>query len=125
MLEQLGQIRAPGPYDNGCRMTCCSSVTSTFSTRPDRHGLPGQENGEPVAVILRFWQRCAVTTATSDLLAGIHADGSLSGVRVTHHKETPGLGDVIEAEKSDWVLDFTGRSLQAPALRVGRQKRWR
>jgi electron transport complex protein RnfG len=29
-------------------------------------------------------------------------------VRVTSHKETPGLGDRVEATKSDWIKGFTG-----------------
>lgn len=45
------------------------------------------------------------------VLIGVLPDGSLSGVRVLSHAETPGLGDKIEAAKSAWVLDFTGRSL--------------
>ncbi len=32
---------------------------------------------------------------------------SLAGVRVTGHKETPGLGDKIHMDKSDWILQFT------------------
>jgi electron transport complex protein RnfG len=48
------------------------------------------------------------------LLVGIRADGSVSGVRVTAHRETPGLGDDIEAGKSDWILGFGGRSLSDP-----------
>ncbi|MFZ2289560.1 MAG: electron transport complex subunit RsxG [Halopseudomonas yangmingensis] len=50
-----------------------------------------------------------------DLLVGIMADGSLAGVRVLNHRETPGLGDKIERTKSDWVLDFNGKSLVLPA----------
>ena len=50
-----------------------------------------------------------------ELLAGIRSDGTLLGVRVTRHKETPGLGDAIEAEKSDWILGFSGKSLGRPA----------
>lgn len=45
-----------------------------------------------------------------ELLIGISADGSLTGVRVTRHKETPGLGDYIEAAKSAWTNQFTGKS---------------
>jgi len=48
------------------------------------------------------------------LLIGIGADGRLAGVRVVAHKETPGLGDYIEAARSDWVRGFDGRSLGAP-----------
>ncbi len=48
------------------------------------------------------------------LLVGIELDGSLSGVRVLSHRETPGLGDAIEVERSDWILGFTGLSLAQP-----------
>lgn len=48
------------------------------------------------------------------LLIGIAPDGTLTGVRVLQHQETPGLGDRIELAKSDWVLGFDGRSLRNP-----------
>jgi len=48
------------------------------------------------------------------LLISVLADGTLGGVRVLAHKETPGLGDKIELTKSDWILDFTGKSLGNP-----------
>ena len=31
---------------------------------------------------------------------------SLAGVRVTDHKETPGLGDKIETRKGNWIIQF-------------------
>ncbi len=48
------------------------------------------------------------------LLVGVLADGTLSGVRVTQDKETPGLGDYIELAKSNWIKQFDGRSLSNP-----------
>lgn len=45
------------------------------------------------------------------LVVGVDADGTLSGVRVLNHNETPGLGDKIELKKSPWVLNFNGKSL--------------
>lgn len=45
------------------------------------------------------------------LLVGIRPDGEVLGVRVTSHRETPGLGDRIEHRKSDWIESFRGRSL--------------
>lgn len=48
------------------------------------------------------------------LLVGIRADGELAGVRVVSHRETPGLGDFIEAGKSDWIRQFRGLSLGEP-----------
>ncbi|XOZ34733.1 RnfABCDGE type electron transport complex subunit G [Halomonadaceae bacterium KBTZ08] len=49
-----------------------------------------------------------------DLILGVRGDGTLTGVRATDHQETPGLGDAIEAAKSDWILAFNGRSLDNP-----------
>lgn len=48
------------------------------------------------------------------LIVGVNADGTVAGVRVLRHKETPGLGDQIELNKSDWILEFNGKSLDNP-----------
>ena len=53
-------------------------------------------------------------TANIDMIVGIKLDGSLAGVRVVNHKETPGLGDKIEAKKHPWILQFPGLSLLNP-----------
>lgn len=48
------------------------------------------------------------------IILGLAADGSILGVRVLAHAETPGLGDKIEAQRSDWILGFSGLSLDNP-----------
>ena len=48
------------------------------------------------------------------LLVAVGRDGRTQGVRVVAHKETPGLGDYIDAAKSDWILQFEGKSLLQP-----------
>jgi electron transport complex protein RnfG len=48
------------------------------------------------------------------LLTGVNRDGSVAGVRVVAHGETPGLGDKVELKKSDWVLGFNDKSLTNP-----------
>lgn len=114
MLSQLGEIIPPERYDNDLQ-------DDRITFRDEPHFPGGQEvtafrarqGGRPVAVIFRF----AATGGYNgpiQLLAGIDKDGNLTGVRVTSHRETPGLGDAIEIEKSDWIEDFEGRSLQAP-----------
>lgn len=45
------------------------------------------------------------------LLVGVTATGTITGVRVVEHRETPGLGDDIELTKSDWVLGFNDTAL--------------
>lgn len=51
------------------------------------------------------------------LLVALRADGAVSGVRVTRHRETPGLGDYIDLRKdkhkdAPWITQFNGHSLQ-------------
>jgi len=58
------------------------------------------------------------------LLVAVMKDGTLGGVRVLAHHETPGLGDRIEERRPYkwddsgkplfWVLDFAGKSLREP-----------
>ena len=48
------------------------------------------------------------------MLVGIYHDGTVSGVRVVAHKETPGLGDKIDERRDDWILQFSGLSLENP-----------
>lgn len=50
------------------------------------------------------------------LIMAVRADGKVAGVRVTQHKETPGLGDYVEVKKDKnkarpWITQFTGMAL--------------
>ena len=49
------------------------------------------------------------------LLVAVDPAGIIIGVSVLEHRETPGLGDLIERRKSDWIEQFRGRSLDNPA----------
>ncbi len=50
------------------------------------------------------------------LIIAVRADGRVAGVRVTQHKETPGLGDYVEIKKDKnkarpWITQFNGMAL--------------
>ena len=50
------------------------------------------------------------------LVLAVRNDGQVAGVRVTQHKETPGLGDYVEPKKDKnkarpWITQFSGMSL--------------
>lgn len=113
VLEQLGQILPEG-YDN-------ELLADRFTFKDEIHFPNGQEvtvwrarkAGNPLAAILKF-DAVKGYNGNITLLAGINMDGSLRGVRVLSHKETPGLGDGIETSKSDWIMQFTGKSLENP-----------
>lgn len=72
-----------------------------------------RNNGSVSAVILPAIAPDGYTT-NIDLIVGINRDGSLAGVRVVAHRETPGLGDKIDTRKSDWILSFANKSLNNP-----------
>ncbi len=46
------------------------------------------------------------------ILIGVTPKGETTGVRVTEHRETPGLGDGI-ARNQAWIDSFTGQSLDS------------
>lgn len=72
-----------------------------------------RKNGLPVAVIFPVIAPDGYSGKIR-LLVAINTNGELAGVRVLAHKETPGLGDAIEIEKSSWILDFNLKSLLSP-----------
>ena len=43
------------------------------------------------------------------LMVGFKPDGSITDIAVIRHAETPGLGDKMEREKSDFNLQFMGK----------------
>lgn len=99
-----------------------SPVTESMIIIPAPHDLPGSNDaivyrvfaGEtPVAALFVVSARNGYAGPIR-FLVGISMDGTVTGVRVLEHRETPGMGDRIEMTKSDWVLQFDGRSLQDP-----------
>ena len=114
VLQQLGQIIAPERYNNALHDDYFTFTdTAWFSSAQPVTAYRARMDGKPVAVVLRL----AATEGYNgniNLLVGINFDGSIAGVRVTSHKETPGLGDAIETSRSEWVLGFDGLSLTNP-----------
>jgi electron transport complex protein RnfG len=51
-------------------------------------------------------------SGTIRFLVGVTLNGEIIGVRIISHSETPGLGDKIEAEKSDWIDSFAKRAIE-------------
>ena len=72
-----------------------------------------REDGRAIAVIIPSIAPDGYS-GKINLIIGINRDGSLAGVRVLSHNETPGLGDKVDLKKSQWILGFNGKSLQNP-----------
>ncbi|WP_020408254.1 electron transport complex subunit RsxG [Hahella ganghwensis] len=85
-----------------------------LGTREETEAFIATNKGQTVAIILPVIAADGYTGEISAIV-GIRPDGTIQGVRVTAHKETPGLGDKIEIRKSDWIEGFTNKALGTPA----------
>lgn len=110
-LKLISQLIPPSQFDNDI-------VADTVSLAPDvllgtRHpstAYRARLHGAPVGVILEAIAPDGYSGRIS-LIIAIKADGTLGGVRVVDHKETPGLGDYIDIAKNDWITGFDGKAL--------------
>ena len=81
---------------------------------PNTHRVfRARKDSQPVAVVIEAVAPDGYK-GNIFLLIAINNNGSLLGVRVVTHQETPGLGDPIEIARSDWITRFNGRSLNQP-----------
>ncbi len=101
-----------------------SSITESMLIIPAPHQLPGNDDAIVYRVYAGSAPAAALFAVTARdgyagpirILLGIAYDGTVSGVRILEHRETPGLGDKIESSRSDWVFQFEGRSLGDPPV---------
>ena len=123
LLRKLNQILPAEKYDNDLLHT-------TINIEADNR--LGQEKASTIYIAKRQSEISAMIfsviapkgySGEIKMLVGINIDGTLAGVRIVNHKETPGLGDAMETEKSDWVFAFNGKSLQSPIERKWKVKR--
>lgn len=117
LLEQSLQPALAGIEFDG-------KVSQSRLVIPPPHGLPGQDaaivyrvyrEGRPVAALIAVTARDGYAGPIR-VLVGVAYDGRVTGVRILEHRETPGLGDRIDEDRSDWVTQFDGRSLGDPPL---------
>jgi electron transport complex protein RnfG len=116
LLRSLNDVLPADRYDNTLFEDTIAVVDPELLGTPDPVTVyRGRRDGAPAAVILAPVAPDGYSGPIR-LLVGIDYDGRLTGVRVVAHRETPGLGDGIEAERSDWIRGFDGRSLEQPPL---------
>jgi electron transport complex protein RnfG len=89
------------------------ALQKTLGKSDDNKIYIAKQNDAPVAVIIPVVAPDGYSGAIK-LIVGINIDGTIAGVRVLAHKETPGLGDKIDLNKSPWILSFNGHSLEDP-----------
>jgi len=114
LLKSLHILVPPEQHDNDL-FTDVITVTNKDLLGTDKpvRVYRARRNESPVAAIINADAPDGYS-GSIELLVAIRYDGTLAGVRVVKHKETPGLGDGIDASRSDWILGFNNRSLAVP-----------
>ncbi|SMF94720.1 electron transport complex protein RnfG [Methylomagnum ishizawai] len=113
LLQALEILVPPASFDNDILADTLTVEDTALDPRQAVTVYRARQHSQPVALVLSPTAADGYNGAIK-LLVAIRADGVLAGVRVVAHRETPGLGDPIDADKSDWILGFTGRSLTDP-----------
>ena len=115
-MRSISEVLSSDHYDNDLlKDTLELPATPALGLDDTSTVYRGRKGGQPAALVLE-------TVATDGysgkirMLIGVQADGTLTGVRVTEHKETPGLGDYIDPQKDKnmerrWVGQFDGKSM--------------
>ena len=111
LLRSIRQLIPPSRFDNDIYADAIAVTDpDLLGTRTPVPVYRARKDGKPVAVVMEPVAPDGYGGAIK-LLVAIAQDGSVLGVRVVNHQETPGLGDAIEIAKSDWVTEFNGQSL--------------
>ncbi|NDJ57374.1 electron transport complex subunit RsxG [Enterobacteriaceae bacterium 4M9] len=107
--QLFDQVVPPELYDNDPQQSCYVVRNPQLGT--GEHRLFVVSKGEqPVGVIMETTAPDGYSGAIR-LLVGADFTGTVLGVRVTEHHETPGLGDKIELRISDWITGFAGQHI--------------
>ncbi|MFN6961150.1 MAG: electron transport complex subunit RsxG [Rhodocyclaceae bacterium] len=121
----IAEVLPPGAYDNDLLADALDlPPTAELGTTEVTRLYRARKNGEPAALVFEAAAPDGYSGRIGLILA-VRADGRLAAVRVTQHKETPGLGDYIDPKKdknkaAPWIAQFAGRSLTDPPA-----DRWR
>lgn len=105
LQASLAQVLPEGSFDNNL-------LTSTL-VRPSPDGprtiYVARKANETTGLIYEVAGKGY--SGTIRLVMGVSPAGEILGVRVLSHTETPGLGDKIEIQKTNWINSFIGKAL--------------
>ena len=107
----LNQVIPSNLYDNNLvKDTISVEPSPLIGNKKNIDVYRAKKNNQVIAVII---ETIAPDGYSGEIktLVGIDQEDKILGVRVIIHKETPGLGDYIEIEKSQWIKNFDLKSL--------------
>lgn len=123
MVKSLHALIEPKEHDNDLYTDVIQVKDETLlGTEEPVNVYRARMKDKPVAAILNSIAPDGYS-GRIHLLVAVRYNGTLAGVRVVKHRETPGLGDGIDIDRSKWILGFNGKSLSKPEEKAWRVKR--
>jgi len=111
LKNSLAEVVPNAMHDNDLLTDTITLPSAEFNIGSGQTIVYLARKGEEItAVCFKFTAPDGYSGAIN-MVMGVDIDGNILGVRVVNHAETPGLGDKIESNKSDWIKKFTGHSL--------------
>ncbi len=115
LMQSLAAVMPIDSYDNDL-IADSFSINHSLLGKDESVIYPAFKNSKPAGAI--------ITTVAPNgyngkikLIVGINYQGQIHAVRVVEHKETPGLGDPIEIKRSNWIQQFSGKSITSPDVK--------
>jgi electron transport complex protein RnfG len=124
-LKLINEILPPASYDNDLLADAIElPPVAELGTSDVSRLYRARRNDQPVALVFEATAPDGYAGRIGLVLA-MTADDKLAAMRVTTHKETPGLGDYVDPRKdkkksSPWIAQFNDRSVD-----VARQGGWK
>ena len=110
LMNTLSQVLPSTRYDNQLYLDCTIVSAEALGTLAPHTIYRARKAGENIALLVQSTAPDGYS-GKIEILSAIYRDGTVAGVRVLNHKETPGLGDKVEPEKSDWIHSFVEQQL--------------
>ena len=127
-MKLIDEVLPRGSYDNDLLKDAVALAASPALGQDEAStAYRARRNGKPSALVLEAVAPDGYAGKIR-LLIALNADGAVLGVRVTQHKETPGLGDYIEPQKDKnkerpWITQFDGLNPTTIAAREWKVKK--
>ncbi|SFC39105.1 electron transport complex subunit RsxG [Pseudoalteromonas denitrificans] len=105
LLKVLEQVLPKNKYDNALYLDCTHVNAGFLGSKKPHTIYRARKNNKPIALLIESTAPDGYS-GNIEILSAVYLDGTVAGVRVIKHSETPGLGDKVDIEKSQWITKF-------------------
>lgn len=110
LLSVLNQVIPHSLHDNELAQSCIMVNDPALGSEDPMPAYIATLDDKPSAIAIEAIAPDGYNGAIK-IIVGIREDGAITGTRVLAHNETPGLGDKVDLRITDWILNFTGKTV--------------